>query len=113
MNNLIAACGINCAECDARTATLNNDNNLREIVAKKWKTEYGNSDITPEMINCMGCNAEGLKIGHCAECEMRTCAHGKGFTTCAECDSFDSCETITGFHKFVPQAKENLLSLRV
>lgn len=113
MEHLIASCGINCAECDARTATLNNDNNLREIVAEKWKTEYGNPDITPEMINCTGCNAEGAKIGHCAECEIRTCAHGKGFSTCAECYSFENCETISGFHAYVTLAKENLLLLRL
>lgn len=113
MNNLIATCGINCAECEARIATLNNDDELRKTIAEKWKTEYGNEAITAEMIYCTGCNAEGAKIGHCAECEIRSCAHAKGFITCAECVSFDSCETIAGFHKFVPMAKENLLSLRV
>ena len=112
MNNLIATCGINCAECEARIATQNNDDELRKTVAEKWRVEYGNQDITAEMIHCTGCNVEGAKIGHCAECEMRTCAHGKGFITCVECEQFETCETITGFHAFVPKAKENLLAIR-
>ncbi len=113
MEKLIAACGINCAECDARTATLNDDNELRKVIVEKWKAEYGNDQMTVEMINCTGCNAEGSKIGHCAECEMRVCAHEKGFVTCAECQDFETCSILIGFHNFVPKAKENLLSLRV
>ncbi len=112
MSNLIACCGINCAECDARIATINNDDELRKTIAEKWKVEYGNEAITADMIHCTGCNVEGVKIGHCAECEMRVCAHGKVFTTCAECEIFESCEIISGFHAFVPSAKENLLTLR-
>ncbi len=30
MNELIAYCGLDCEKCDARIATLNNDNDLRE-----------------------------------------------------------------------------------
>ena len=40
MNNFIAYCGLNCEICEARIATVNNDNTLREKVAKEW---FGNS----------------------------------------------------------------------
>ena len=33
MNKLIAYCGLDCEACEARTATLNNDDALREMVA--------------------------------------------------------------------------------
>ena len=36
MKNLIACCGLDCETCDARVATLNNDNALREKTAKLW-----------------------------------------------------------------------------
>ena len=34
MENLIACCGLDCKECQARKATINNDDELREKVAK-------------------------------------------------------------------------------
>ena len=48
MNKLIAYCGLNCDTCEARIATINNDDNLREKVAKKW-SELNNVLITKEM----------------------------------------------------------------
>ena len=36
MNRYIAYCGLDCEKCEARIATINNDNNLRKEVAKKW-----------------------------------------------------------------------------
>jgi len=34
MKQLIACCGIDCENCDARIATIANDNDLREETAK-------------------------------------------------------------------------------
>jgi len=112
MNELIACCGLNCAECDARIATVNNDEKLREEVAEKWRVQYNVPEITAEMINCTGCRVEGVKIGHCAECEIRNCVQKKAFATCADCAEMETCPTIGGMHKFVPQAKSNLMSLK-
>ena len=53
MKKLIAYCGLDCEKCDARKATLNNDNALREKVTKLW-SELNGVEITPEMINCEG-----------------------------------------------------------
>ena len=39
MKKLIAYCGLDCEKCDARIATLNNDNALREKVAELWRSE--------------------------------------------------------------------------
>ena len=36
MNKLIACCGINCETCEARLATIKNDDKMRVEVAKKW-----------------------------------------------------------------------------
>ena len=36
MKDLIAYCGLDCEKCDARRATLTDDNALREKTAKLW-----------------------------------------------------------------------------
>ena len=36
MNELIAYCGLDCEKCEARIATMNNDDELRQNVAKEW-----------------------------------------------------------------------------
>ena len=51
MNDLIGCCGLDCKTCDARIATLTNDNVLREKTAVLW-TRLNGVTITPEMINC-------------------------------------------------------------
>ena len=52
-NQLIGCCGLDCEKCDARIATLTNDNALREKTAALW-TKLNGVTITPEMINCTG-----------------------------------------------------------
>ena len=36
MNQLIGCCGLDCEECDARIATITNNNALREKTAALW-----------------------------------------------------------------------------
>ena len=55
MNILIACCGINCETCEARIATIKNDDKMRVEVAKKWCEMNHTDQITPESINCAGC----------------------------------------------------------
>jgi hypothetical protein len=111
MEKIIASCGLDCAKCDARIATLNNDNELRAKTAEKWKVQFNAPDMTPEIINCTGCREEGVKIGHCAECQVRNCAIAKDIKTCAECGELESCTIIKQIHQFAPEALENLKSL--
>lgn len=111
MEKLIACCGLNCASCDARIATISNDNELRSKTAEKWKSMYDAAGLSPEMINCTGCREAGVKFQHCAQCQIRNCADSKGFKTCAECEQLENCETIGNLHKYVPEALENLKSL--
>jgi hypothetical protein len=110
MVKLIACCGLNCAACEARIATISNDDELRKATAEKWSSMY-KSEITPEMINCTGCREEGVKLGHCLECQIRKCAAAKGFGTCGECSRMETCEIISPVHKYVPEAITNLKNL--
>jgi len=44
MKNFIAYCGLNCETCEARLATINNDDALREKVAKEWGEMQAEND---------------------------------------------------------------------
>ena len=111
MEKLIACCGLNCATCDARIATINNDYELRKATAEKWKVGFNAPDLTAEMINCTGCREEGAKFSHCSVCEIRNCVKAKGFNTCGDCPELESCNIVSGVHKFAPEALTNLKNL--
>lgn len=94
MKKLIAYCGLDCEKCEARTATLNNDNALREKVAKLW-TELNGVEITAEMINCEGCRTDGVKTPFCdSMCPIRKCASSKKHETCGHCENMEKCQTV-------------------
>lgn len=91
MNDNIAYCGIDCKKCEAYIATVNDDNNLREKVAREW-SKLNNVKITPEMINCSGCRMDGVKTIFCSTiCPIRKCALEKKYETCAECIELKKC----------------------
>lgn len=111
MKKIISCCGLDCATCDARIATLANDNELRAKTVEKWKVQHNAQGLTLEMINCTGCREAGVKFNHCERCEIRNCATVKGFKTCAECEKLESCAIIKNVHQYVPEALQNLKSL--
>jgi hypothetical protein len=111
MEKLISCCGLNCATCEARIATVNNDDELRKATAEKWKTLYNVPDMSPDMINCTGCREDGAKLGHWNMCQIRICAASKGYETCGECKDMETCSLVTPVHSFSPEAKQNLKDL--
>jgi hypothetical protein len=102
---------LNCATCDARIATINNDDELREATAEKWRTGYNAPDLSYVMINCTGCREEGVKFSHCGVCEIRNCVNAKGYNTCGDCMDMETCVIVSGVHKYVPEAILNLKEL--
>lgn len=108
MKKLIAYCGLDCEKCEARKATLNDDGALREKVAKSW-SEMNGVEITPEMINCEGCRADGVKTTFCNSlCEIRQCALKKNCETCGDCAEMKKCQTVGMIISNNTQAAENL-----
>ena len=94
MNHFIAFCGLDCESCEARIATVNNDDSLRRKVAKKW-SELNGVEITPEMIHCAGCRVDGVKTHFCESlCPIRQCASERGVETCGDCGEKDGCEKL-------------------
>ncbi|WP_321517297.1 DUF3795 domain-containing protein [uncultured Bacteroides sp.] len=111
MKQLIACCGLDCESCDARIATVENDNELREKTAQKWSAMNNAPEITAATINCMGCRTDGAKFAYCSDyCEIRKCVYEKGFNTCGYCKELDNCPIVGPIFQNTPCAKENLLS---
>ncbi len=108
MKQLIACCGLDCEMCDARIATLTDDDALREATAQKWSVMNNTPEITAETINCLGCRTDGVKFGYCAVCEIRSCAMGRGFETCGQCPELEACPTIAPILEHAPGARNNL-----
>jgi len=107
----IACCGLDCSKCKALEATVNNDDGLREVVAKEW-SQLNNTTIKPEDINCLGCNECGVKSPFCDRlCPIRICAKSKGYKTCGECNNLNNCETIKMIISHNTEALKNLMSL--
>jgi len=111
MKKIIACCGLNCATCDARIATLVDSFDLRVKTAEKWKQLYQVREIPPEMINCTGCGQAGPKVAHCMSCEIRSCVMSKGYKTCNECEKLNICLMLFNLHQLAPEASRNLKML--
>ena len=110
MKQLIACCGLDCESCDARIATVKNDDVLREKTAQKWSAMNNAPEITAATINCMGCRTDGVKFAYCSDyCEIRKCVSGKGFNTCGDCDELDSCQIVGAVLQHAPDTRENLM----
>ncbi len=65
MTMLIAACGLDCAKCDAYIATQANDQVALEKVAERWRVDYKSPNITAANILCDGCMTGGRTVGYC------------------------------------------------
>ena len=109
MKDYIAYCGLDCEACDARLATVNNDQALRQKVASLW-SELNGVDITPEMINCEGCRMDGVKTPYCDSlCQIRQCALDKEYETCGDCPEMQACEKVGAIISNNEEALRNLM----
>ena len=109
MKQLIACCGLDCENCAARIATVNNDDELREKTAKEWSVLNNTPEITAETIHCMGCRADGVKFTYCSDyCAIRKCVYEKGFNTCGDCKELDTCQVVGAVLQHAPGARVNL-----
>lgn len=110
-NILIGCCRLNCENCNARIATLTNDDTLREKTATLW-TKLNGVLITPEMINCTGCRVEGAKTPFCDKlCPVHNCVREKELDTCADCSQMNNCQTLGCIAINRPFVLENLKAL--
>ena len=107
MNEMIAFCGLDCYQCGAFIATIENDDVKRREVAEQWSKEF-KADIQPQDINCDGCVTDSEVIfKHCHVCEIRKCGRAKAIGNCAYCGEY-ACDKLEGFFSMVPEAKTRL-----
>ncbi len=110
MNNFIACCGLDCESCEARLATVNNDEALRRRVAALW-SELNSVEIPPESIHCVGCRIEGVKTPYCDFlCPIRACARERELETCGACPEMGTCEKLGAITRNNPEALRRLES---
>lgn len=108
MKEFIAYCGLNCETCEARLATIKDDDALRRQVAAEW-SELNHVEITPEMINCTGCRIDGAKTPYCESlCPIRQCARNKNYATCGSCGKLETCEQVGMIVNNNEEARRNL-----
>lgn len=109
MSEFIAYCGLNCETCEARLATVNDDNELRLKVSNEW-SELNGVEITPEMINCVGCRVAGVKTPYCDSlCPIRQCAMGRKMETCGGCSEVMFCEKVGAIIGNNSEARDRLI----
>ncbi len=108
MNKMIAYCGLDCETCEARLATVSDDDYFREKVALKWSALNG-AVITREMINCTGCRIDGAKTPYCESmCPIRKCAGAKALETCGDCAEKRDCEKLGAILANSEDARRNV-----
>lgn len=104
MKEVIGNCGLVCSRCDAFIARQTDDQELRHSAAAQWSEMY-QVDISPEEIDCDGCNScEGILYSHCLICEIRVCCREQNLKHCVYCEQ-QPCEKLIDFHSKVPEAK--------
>ena len=108
MKDKLGCCGLNCEKCDAKLATVHDDDELRKKTSKLWSSLNG-VDITPEMINCYGCRSGGVKTYFCENlCAVRKCVSAKKYQTCADCLEMRKCKTVEEIFSGNPETLNNL-----
>ena len=82
---MIAACGLNCTECDIRLAT--DDSEIAQQTADWFDRELG-IKLKVEDIRCEGCKGDRARHWS-ADCWiLRCCVDDKGLEFCYECEDF-------------------------
>lgn len=72
MKQLIACCGLDCEGCDARIATVGNDNELREKSARHPIQFMVAAVISGALFISLHFRADGAKFAYCSDyCEIR------------------------------------------
>ena len=102
----ISFCGQVCAECPVYQSTRENDQGQRI-----WLSfEYSSPDhqYQPEDMHCTGCHSQAVALAPmCKACEIRDCAFGRVFISCAECEHYP-CPAI---ERLVPVDTDNRAEL--
>ena len=110
METMISRCGLECTQCPAFIARVEDNDELRRKTAEEWSKQF-NMTVPPERINCDGCLSEGVHSQYCEMCEIRKCGKEKGLTSCAFCGDY-ACEKLGKVLDMAPECKKWLDGIR-
>ncbi|HKM17326.1 MAG: DUF3795 domain-containing protein [Firmicutes bacterium] len=112
----LAACGIDCNECDIYKAAF--DRKAAESLARWFKRQgwigkdEGVEAIMQKAPYCNGCwNKTG--VHWCSDCHLLKCCEGRQFNHCGECGGFpcDEYKKWVGDYEHHKQAMDYLMSI--
>lgn len=127
--DLIAYCGLYCAECPAYTQSIANlaadlhkelrRNKLEKIAPllakisafRAFKHYQEFSDLLGTMMK-MVCEKPCRAGGGSPDCQIRKCVKDKGFDGCWQCGGFQKCKTLKLLEKYGDVDKTYLKNLR-
>lgn len=107
-----APCGLDCSTCEAYQATQANDQVAKLRIVEKWRVDYNVPDMPVEAATCDGCSSEGRLGGYTCACPVRACSRKREIPTCAHCDDFSTCPTLSGFLCMAPILRPALEAIR-
>jgi hypothetical protein len=116
IDKMISYCGLSCDVCPIHLATIETDENLKQIlktsIAKKCLEKYAMDLQLQDITDCDGCRAKtGRLLSGCLECEIRQCAIEKNIESCAYCNDY-ACEKLEKQFLLDPEAKLRLDEIR-
>jgi hypothetical protein len=97
-NELIAVCGIDCAECDIFKAA---GNHQIAMDFASWLKAERHIDVKPEDVSCLGCRGHRGKHWSPDCWILECCVDKKGLNYCFECVEFP-CNNLREWSKSEP-----------
>lgn len=82
---MIAVCGLECANCDIRSASENVE--TAKHIARWFKSELG-EDVKPDQIRCGGCRGDRTEHWSPDCAILKCCVDDKGLEDCTYCSDF-------------------------
>lgn len=106
--NLLAACGLDCGECEIFKAP--HDPQLARRIAEEYEQER-HQTLSPDLIRCAGCHGDRT-LFWCGRCRiLHCCVDQKGLRYCSECPEFP-CTMLEEWSKESRRYGDALLRLK-
>jgi hypothetical protein len=124
---LTSYCGLYCLDCVPSNRCLFEtvekfENQLKKVGFEKYVQLKSNTNVTFKKytdflevltaIKNLECKAPCRENGGFVDCKIRSCAIGKDYEGCWECDDFKSCELLSPIKKIHPLLDYNLALIK-
>ena len=87
MTELIAFCGLDCAQCPAWRGLARTREEERAKLAEEWSTET--HPLIAKDLDCEGCvGPDDQLVSFCRACDIRRCGTERNVLNCASCADY-------------------------